>query len=164
MELTARFQIPMLVAGQAQKEFFHNEALERISMLLCPVVEGVPQAQPPQSPAIGTCYLVATGGTGDWAGQDSSVACYSAGGWRFVAPIEGVSVLSRSSGETLQWRSGSWEAGIARVQEVRIDGQTVLRGRQPAIQNPTGGAVVDSENRAAVTAILGALRTHGMIG
>ena len=163
MELTARFQIPMLVAGQAQKEFFHNEALERISLLICPMVEDAPQAQPPQSPAIGDCYLVATGGTGAWSGQDSSIACYTAGGWRFVAPIEGVSVLSRSTGETLQWRSGSWEVGIDRVQEVRIGGQTVLRGRQPAIPNPTGGAVVDSENRAAVTAILGVLRTHGMI-
>ena len=163
MELTARFQIPMLVAGQAQKEFFHNEALERISMLICPVVEGVPQADPPPSPAIGTCYLIATGATGAWSGEDHAIACFTAGGWRFVMPIEGVSVVARQSGEMLQWRSGAWEAGIARVQEVRIGGQTVLRGRQPAIADPAGGAVIDSENRAAVTSILGALRAHGLV-
>lgn len=133
-------------------------------MLLCPVVEGVPLAEPPQSPAIGTCYLVATGGTGDWSGQDGAIACYTAGGWRFIAPIEGVSVMDRSSGEILQWRTGAWEAGISRVREVRIGGQTVLRGRQPAIPEPGGGAVIDGESRAAVTAVLGALRTHGLIG
>jgi hypothetical protein len=47
---------------------------------------------------------------------------------------------------------------------VLIDGQIVLRERQPAIPNPAGGTVVDSESRAALEAILDALRTHGMIG
>ena len=164
MEQTARFQIPLLAPGQAQKEFFHNEALDRISILLCPVVEGIPQVQPPPSPAIGDCYLVAAGGTGDWSGQDGSIACYTAGGWRFVEPIEGVGVMARSSGELIQWRSGAWEAGIARAQEVQIGGQTVLRGRQPAIANPVGGTVNDSECRSTVGAILNALRAHGLIG
>ena len=164
MEQTARFQIPLLAPGQAQKEFFHNEALERISMLLCPVVEGGPQTDPPAGPEIGVCYLVGTGGTGDWSGQDGAIACFTAGGWRFVQPIEGVGVLARDSGDPIQWRSGAWEAGIARLQEVRIGGQMVLGSRQPAIPDPVGGAIIDSENRAIVVAILGALRTHGLIG
>ncbi len=68
MEHTARFQIPLLAPGQAQKEFYHNEALERIGMLLCPVVEGGPQAAPPADPVIGACYLVAAGGIRGMAG------------------------------------------------------------------------------------------------
>ena len=163
MEQTARFQIPLLAAGQAQKEFFHNEALERISMLLCPVVEAGPQAAPPPNPAIGACYLIATGGTGAWAGRDGAVACFTAGGWRFVMPIEGLSLLERSSGETFQWRSGAWEAGIARARELQIGGHVVVRGRQPAIADPAGGSVIDGECRAAVAAILDALRAHGLI-
>ena len=164
MEHSARFKIPLLVPGQIQKEFFHNEALERIGMLLCPVVEGIPQAVPPASPAIGSCYLVAAGGTGEWSGQDGAIACFTAGGWRFVEPIEGLSVTVRLSGEPLQWHAGTWEPGIGRFQEVRIAGETVLRGRQPAIPNPAGGTVVDSESRAALVAVLNALRTHGLIG
>ena len=164
MEQTARFEIPLLSPGQAQKEFTHNEALERIACLLCPVVEGPPLAMPPANPAIGNCYLVAPGGSAGWTGEDGAIACFTVGGWRFVEPIEGLIVTARPNGEPLQWRSGGWEAGIARCQEVRIGGETVLRGRQAAIPDPTGGTVVDGESRAALSAILGALRTHGIIG
>jgi hypothetical protein len=40
MDQSARCGLPFLAPGQAQKEWFHNEALQRIDMLLCPVVEG----------------------------------------------------------------------------------------------------------------------------
>lgn len=42
MDQTARFALPMLVAGQSQKEWFHNEALLRADALLCATVEGPP--------------------------------------------------------------------------------------------------------------------------
>ena len=164
MEQTARFKIPLLSPGQAQKEFTHNEALERIGALLCPVVEDIPQAEPPADPATGACYLIADGGSGAWAGQDGAIACFTAGGWRFIEPAEGVIVTGLSSGEQIQRRSGSWEAGISRCREVRIAGQTVLRGRQPDVPDPAGGTVIDSECRDALTALLGALRIHGIIG
>jgi hypothetical protein len=163
MEHTARFQIPLLAPGQAQKEFFHNEALERIACLICPVVEDIPQAAPPADPTIGACYLVGAEASGDWSGNDGSIACFTAGGWRFIEAVEGLSVTVRATCEPLQWCAGVWELGIARFQEVRIRGQTVLRERQPAIPNPAGGTIVDSECRAALTAVLNALRTHGMI-
>ena len=164
MEQTARFKIPLLSPGQAQKEFTHNEALERIAALLCPIVEDVPRDAPPADPSIGACYLVAAGGSGDWAGKDGAIACFTAGGWRFIEPVEGVIITAQSSGEPLQWRSGTWEAGISRCQEVRIGGQTVLRGRQPDVPDPAGGTAIDNECRVALTAVLDALRTHGIIG
>lgn len=164
MEQTARFGIPLLVPGQAQKEYYHNEAIEQISMLLCPVVEGPPQAAPPPSPQTGACYLVATEATDAWSGQDGAMACFTNGGWIFIEPIEGVGVADRVSGQVLQWRAGAWEAGIVRAEEVRINGQPVLRQRQPAIADPAGGSVIDAENRTTVAAILTALRAHGLIG
>ena len=163
MEQTARFQIPLLAAGQVQKEFYHNEALERISMLLCPTVEGAPQSEPPENPMVGTCCLVATGGTGAWSGHDGAIACFTEGGWRFVNPIEGLSVTDRASGEPRNWRAGTWEAGVLRASEVRINGQPVLRQRQPEIAEPSGGGLVDDEARTAISAMLAALRAHGLI-
>ena len=163
MEQSARFALPFLAPGQMQKEFFHNEALQRIDLLLCPVVAGMPAQSPPASPVEGSCYLVGDGATGAWASHDRAIACFTDAGWRYIAPIEGMSVIDGSSGQTIAFGNGVWEAGIVRAQEVRIDGQTVLRNRQPAIANPAGGSVVDVECRARVAAILASLRAHGLI-
>ena len=164
MDQTARFALPYLAPAQLQKEFFYNEALQRVDTLLCPAVEGPAVSVPPASPAVGDCYLVASGATGAWAGQDETLACFSEGGWRFVPPIEGMSLADRSSGERIEYRNGGWQSGIVDAQEVRVDGQAVLRNRQPAIGNVSGGTVVDSECRTTVSEILGALRAHGLIG
>ncbi len=163
MDQTARFALPFLSPGQAQKEWFHNEALQRIDMLLCPVVEGMPITTPPSGPAAGACYLVAAGATGAWAGEDGALACFTDGGWRFVAAIEGARVLDRVSGQMIERRDGSWEMGVLRAQELRINDQAVVRDRQPAIADPAGGPVADAECRDAVSAILAALRAHGLI-
>jgi hypothetical protein len=163
MDQTARFALPQLAPGQAQKEWFHNEALQRIDMLLCPVVEGAALAAPPAGPADGACYLVAAGATGAWSGKDGTIAGITDGGWRFITPIEGTRVLDRTNGQMVVWRAGAWESGILRAHELRIDGLTLIRERQPAIVDPTGGGVIDAQCRAAVTSILSALRAHGLI-
>jgi hypothetical protein len=163
MDETARFALPQLAPGQAQKEWFHNEALQRVDLLLCPVVEGAASATPPPSPVPGSCYLIGPGATGAWAGMDGKLAGYTDGGWRFVAPIEGIRVLDRVSGQTIQWRNGAWETGIVRAQELRINDLTLVRQRQPAITNPAGGTIIDAECRAAVANMLAMLRTHGLI-
>jgi hypothetical protein len=163
MDQSARFGLPFLAPGQVQKEWFHNEALQRIDMLLCPVVEGPAVAAPPPSPTVGACYIVGVAASGAWAGQDGAIATYSDGGWRFVAAIEGAQVLDNASGQILVRRSGAWEAGVVRAQEVRINGQTVVRERQPAVSDPAGGTVIDGQCRAAVVAVLATLRTHGLI-
>jgi len=132
-------------------------------MLLCPAVEGPAAATPPASPAEGTCYLVAGSATGAWAGHDGSLATCTDGGWKFVAPVEGAQLLDRTSGQVLVRRSGVWESGVVRAQEVRINGQTVVRERQSAVADPAGGSVTDTQCRAAVAGILATLRTHGLI-
>lgn len=139
-------------------------ALQIIDALLCPLVEGAPSPEPPPSPIEGQCFIVAGSADGAWAGKDGCLAAFTDGGWRFVAPREGLSAVSRSSGETLLYRDGGWEAGIVRAQEVRIGGQVVVRGRQPAIAPPAGGTTMDAECRVTITALLAALQAHGLIG
>lgn len=163
MEQTARFAIPQLVAGQMQKELVHNEAMQRIDMLLCPVVEGPALGTPPASPAVGACYLVAESASGAWSGQDGALACFTQAGWKFAGPVEGMTVLDRSSGLTVMRRSGAWESGIARLAEVRVNGDAVLKQRQAAVPNPGGGSTVDAECRAAVIGMLDRMRAHGLI-
>ncbi len=149
---------------QVQKELLHNLAIERIDALLCPVVEGPPAVAPPADPEVGSCYLVAEGATGAWAGQDGALASFGDGGWSFLAPLDGMSVVERTSGEAISRREGAWEMGVIRGQEIRVEGVPVVRGRRSPIDNPSAGSVVDSECRAAVTQILDAMRGHGLIG
>lgn len=163
MDQTARFALPFLAPGQTQKEWFVNEGLQRIDMLLCAAVEWLPANDPPANPQVGQSYLVGDAATGEWTGHDGAIAGFSDGGWRFVAPIEGVRVLVSSSGETMLRRNGSWESGIVRGVEFQVGGQRVLAERQPAIAGPAGGAVSDAESRAAISAIISAMRAHGLI-
>ena len=80
MSSTPRLGLPFLSAGQAQKEIFHNEALQTLDMLVAGTVEDLPQDSPPTSPALGACYLVSDAPTGAWAGEVQSLAAFTATG------------------------------------------------------------------------------------
>ena len=133
-------------------------------MLLSATVEAPPLNDPPADPIAGQCFLVGDSPTGDWSGQPGTIAGFSDGGWRFVAPPEGARLLDRTSGETMLRLNSSWEAGVVRAREVRVGGQAILAGRQAPIEAPSGGALIDAEGRTAISAILSALRAHGLIG
>lgn len=143
-ETSARFDLPFLAAGQAQKEVTHNEALALIDLALCPVVEAVGINVPPSAPAPGQAWIVGTVPTASWLGAADSLAGWTSGGWRFVALPFGASVTVRASG--LKWRRNSSGWQIA-----------------PSLSAPTGGTVVDVECRAALSAIVAALASQGLV-
>ena len=89
-ETSDRWALPLLHAGQAQKENMHNEALSRIDMLLHGVAESADLAVPPTVPVAGQCWIVAAGASEAWAGREAHVAGWTEGGWRFVAPKAGL--------------------------------------------------------------------------
>jgi hypothetical protein len=54
---TTRLRLPLLSAGQAQKELTHNEALLLLDAVSHACCEGGPTAVPPQSPESGRAYM-----------------------------------------------------------------------------------------------------------
>lgn len=160
---TARLNLPLLSPGQAQKELFHNEALQTLDLLVAAAVEDGPITAPPASPLAGQCFIVGAGATGDWAGRDTCLAGYTAGGWRFITPVEGMTTYVRAKAVDASFRGGSWELGLLKGSEVLIGGKKVVGERAAAILSPTGGATVDVEARDAVGQILAALRQHGLV-
>jgi len=126
-------------------------------------MEEPPRATPPTSPALGACYIVGADATGAWAGMSGCIAAWTTGGWRFVQPVDGMSLYERTSDIWAVYRNGAWELGMVRGALLIIDGQQVVGPREAAIISPSGGTVVDSEARAGIEAILGALRQHGLI-
>lgn len=163
MDGTARLALPLIAPGQAQKEMTHNEALARLDLAVQAGVATVRVDVPPAAPAAGDCWVVGDAPTGAWTGQAGAVAGWTAGGWRFVPPREGLSVWS--AGDTMTWtfRAGAWRKGELRGVAVRINGRQVVGPQVAAIAAPTGGATVDAEARATLGAMLAALRSHGLI-
>ena len=136
-----RFGLPLLFAGQAQKEVFVNEAHALADALLHAAIEGE-AAAPPAIPVDGQNWLVGASATGDWAGQDGMLACRQGGNWLFVTPRDGMRLLDRTTGQERRF-FGTWkiaeEAG-----------------------EPTGGLTVDAEARVAISQLIVALKVAGI--
>jgi len=160
---TARLGLPLLVAGQAQKEIAHNEALALADMLIQPVAESLGRNDPPSAPVEGQAWILGAAPTGAWSGRADAVAGWSEGGWRFCAAREGLHAFVRDTGLWARFSGGSWQSGVLDASSVRIGGNAVLGARQAAISMASGGSTVDAEARAAIAAILTALRGHGLI-
>lgn len=158
-----RFALPLLQAGQAQKELTHNEALALIDMLLHAQVESITAATPPGGAVVGQCWVVAPAAAGAWAGHDGQLACLTSGGWRFVAPRNGTHVLCAADGQSYTHNGTVWQADAMRPDGVYIGGSRVVTARQAAIADPTGGSTVDAQARTAIGEILLILRAHGLI-
>lgn len=163
MATTARFGLPFLAAGQAQKEIVHNEALALIDMMIQPIVLALGVNDPPVDPAAGNAWTVGDAPTGVWIGHTSAIAIWSAGGWRFISAADGMHVFVQSDGYWARFRGGGWESGVIDAAALKIGGVAVVGPQEAPISGPSGGGIVDNEARAAIDAMLAALRTHGLI-
>ena len=139
---TARFSLPLLFPGQAQREFAVNEAFARCDILLhATVSEEI--STPPADAADGEAWLVGAAATGDFADRDGMIAARCFGQWMFIAPHDGMRLFDRSTRREFLF-SGGWL-------------------RPQVIDAPTSGAVVDAEARITIGAILDVLRNNGIV-
>ena len=160
---TDRLSLPLLAVAQAQKEMTHNEALAQLDALVQPVVVGVAPASVPVAPVAGQGWIVGSAAPGVWAGHEGDLAVWTAGGWRFLVPFEGMTVWSLADSMPFHRTSTAWVAGVLRGRTLVHDGLQVVGARSAAITSPVGGATVDTEARVAVAAVLERLRAHGLI-
>lgn len=159
---TARLHLPLLAAAQAQKELYHNEALALIDLCLNGHALAMNSETPPDAPQPGQCWILGAAPNGDWAGHPNEIAGWTAGGWRFVSPSEGCQMWLDEALGTARFTNGQW--GLDKSYgPVFVAGQQIIGERLPTIAEPSAGTVVDAEARTALTAMLSALRTHGLI-
>lgn len=162
-DMTARFGLPFIQPGQAQKEVFHNEALVLIDSAMHPAVETRGDNVPPSNPIVGQGWIIGVAPTGDWNGRSENLARWTAGGWRFLEPVEGMQIWLRNAGKFARWTGSEWRDGELVGDALVIAGQTVVGAQQTTVDDVTGGTIIDEEARAAITSILAALRSHGLI-
>jgi hypothetical protein len=162
-DATARFALPLIVPGQAQKELFHNEALARIDGALHAAAEGPALAVPPADPSPGQCWIVAAGASGAWAGKTDAIAAWTEGGWRFVEPQPGMLVWNKTAHVWIHWAGTAWSEGELPATGISIGGVQVVAERQPHVPSPSGGTVIDVEARSAIDALIATLMSHGLM-
>jgi hypothetical protein len=143
-DLSARFALPFLLPGQAQKEVFHNEALATIDAALHGSVEEGPLSEPPAFPEPGESWIVSLGASGAWEGRDHALACFTQAGWRFVAPVPGMCIWNKAAGHWIYWSGASWSDGSLPSAGLVVDGIRVVGPRLEAIASPSGGTIIDA--------------------
>lgn len=159
---SARFALPYILPGQAQKEAYHNEALSALDALVHAAVEGPAAAVPPPAPQEGQCWIVAAGASGEWDGQQHKIACWTSGGWRFLTPIPGMKLWDKAAGHWRHWTGSAWSDGRFPAAGYLVGGQQVVGPRVAAVPSPSGGTIIDTEARAAIDALIVALKSHGL--
>jgi hypothetical protein len=140
---TARFNIPLLAAGQAHKELFHNEALAQIDFLIHPIVQAIETDPAAILPLAGQSWLVGPGAIDVWLDQDDKIAGWTGNGWLFIPPLPQMRIYVESAESFAVYR-GSWQIS-------------------EEITAPAGGSVIDAEARAAIDSILAALAGQGIL-
>lgn len=143
LSASPRHALPLLFAGQSQKEVIVNEALLAADALLHTAIEAM-LASPPSAPATGQCWLVGPAATGAFTGQTDRIAAWSDGGWRFLAPREGMRAYDISAAAYRLYAGGAWRLAATPTA-------------------PAGGSIVDAQARTAISAIMTALRTAGVL-
>lgn len=154
MSRTVRHQLPLLEAGQAQKEVTHNEAVQGIDRLLHPVVQSRALSSPPALAVIGQGWIVGEGAQGAWSGQAGSVAILEAFGWVFVAPRPGLTAWIVDERAMSVWNDG-WSDGWPMTRFVPAV--------RPVVPLPAGGATVDAGVRQSFDALVAGLEQLGLI-
>ncbi|WP_206238060.1 DUF2793 domain-containing protein [Novosphingobium terrae] len=137
-----RLGLPLLYAGQAQKEAFVNESCARLDAAVHCAIEGI-AATPPATPVEGSSWLVATPASGDWAGQDGCIAARQAGNWLFLLPFDGLRIFNRASQQFSHY-DGGWKMA-------------------PVVSLPQNGTMIDNEARSTLANLVAALQTAGIL-
>lgn len=149
MPETPRLALPLLAAGQSQKDVTHNDALLALDRMVALVVASRSTPAPPASPTAGECHIVPTTGSAAWGHPAGTLMHWQGSAWLAQTPRDGQMALVADDALWLV-HAGGWK--LLR----RVDPSAA-----PAM--PSGGATVDSEARSAFAALVTALQQQGLL-
>jgi len=133
-----------------------NLALNVIDALLQTAVIDMSLTAPPGSPSDGDLYIVASGATGAWAGQDNNLARYVAEGdfWQFYeAGTQVHIVLNLDDGGLYAWTGSTWAPAVAGAGSGTVTSVDVSADTSIADVFDTSGGPVTSSGSVSITAV-----------
>ncbi|MFU8776504.1 MAG: DUF2793 domain-containing protein, partial [Roseovarius sp.] len=63
-DVSARLDLPFIAPSQAQKHVTHNEAVQRLDLLVQMALDGFDATEPPVAPEVGARYALGLGAMG----------------------------------------------------------------------------------------------------
>lgn len=136
MAETLNLGLTLLESNQAQKHVTVNEALHRLDALVQGRAQSRSQTTPPADAAEGENWLVPSGATGIWAGQQGRIAHRIGAGWDFLVPKAGWRLFIVDESLTLCFDGQDWSAGT--------------------LSHTTQGAGLSAQSRSADVTLTGA--------
>ncbi|WP_017669056.1 DUF2793 domain-containing protein [Sandarakinorhabdus sp. AAP62] len=161
MPTTPRLALPLIAAGQAQKDVTHNEAVLALDRLVALEVNSRSLMVPPSAPQTGACYIVPAAGSVAWGHPAGTLLHWQGAAWLPETPRDGQIALLVDEGLMLIHR-GNWR-DLWPVAGLVVSGRAVLAVPPVSLAAPSGGAIIDSEARTVLTALLAALQQQGII-
>ncbi len=163
MSESRRWALPLLSAGQAQKEITHNEAILAIDRLLQLAVVSRAANTPPETAVPGDIHIVGPAPTGEWTGKAGQLASFEGAGWTIMQPRTGCLAWIADEQEFSVLRSDGWSPGGWPTSGLRIGNRLLLASEPETVAEASGGSMIDAECRVVLTALLAALRSQGVI-
>ncbi|MGV8988253.1 MAG: DUF2793 domain-containing protein [Cypionkella sp.] len=110
--------LPLIQPAQAQKHVTVNAAIMALDVLVQTSVKSRTLTAPPVLATAGDSYLIANGATGDWLGQDHSVAVYSGVYWDIYLPKTGWRVWVEDEQTEAVFDGADWSTSADRPERV----------------------------------------------
>jgi hypothetical protein len=114
MQTTAKLNLPLIAAAQAQKHITHNEALVTLDSLVQLCVKSRVLASPPAEPMLHDHYIVPANSAGEWANKDNQIAIYDVG-YQFLVPQKGWLAYVEDEAVFCVWSGQNWQPLSAEV-------------------------------------------------
>lgn len=95
------------IAFAATAYLTHNRGMRTLGIRQTTVLDRT-LTTPPVSPGALDVYIPASVATGDWTGQEDSLARFEDGNWVFYPPYEGQIIYSEGDTDFIRYSSGSW--------------------------------------------------------
>lgn len=120
---TLRLELPYILPSQALKHVTHNEALRLIDGLVHLAISDRTLTAPPAMLADGDRFIVATGASGAWAGEDGKLAAWQEGAWSFATPRTGWLAWAVPEARLLVFDGAAWvPAALTSVDPIALVG------------------------------------------
>ena len=134
-ETTANLGLPYIYTDQAQKEVTINESLTTIDAILNNGAISISETTPPITAIDGEVYIIPSGATGIWSGQQNKIAHYNSNfGWRYISPNEGVTIWVNDEDKLYTFDGTSWVESISALSGTPSGKSVVAQSMSDVVQ------------------------------